>query len=166
MRCLRHKIHTGLFAAFGLSAFNWILTLSCNNLAPPTLSNPSSTPPSTSPTSSKTGRGPSSWIGGYNTDHFLCILSSTFVHFHPLLSTFIYVHPFSSISIPFDHNFTFTFSLSHFHFHTFTFTLSLLHFHFYTFTFTLSHSNFHIQIHTFTFKLSLVWSLTAPPLIL
>ena len=58
--------------------------------------------------------------------------------------------------------FTFALSLSRFHFNTF----SLSHFHFYTFTFTLSHSNFHIQIHTFTFKLSLVWSLTAPPLIL
>ena len=67
----------------------------------------------------------------------------TFVHFHPLLSTFIYVHPFSSISIPFDHNFTFT--LSHFHFYTFTFTLSHSHFHIHTFTFrfTLSHSQFH-----------------------
>jgi hypothetical protein len=27
MRCLRHKIHMGLFCAFGLSALNWILTL-------------------------------------------------------------------------------------------------------------------------------------------
>ena len=40
MRCLRHKIHMGLFAAFGLSAFNWILTLSWNNLAPLDLAQP------------------------------------------------------------------------------------------------------------------------------
>ena len=32
MRCLRHKIHLGLFSAFGLSAFNWILTLSWASL--------------------------------------------------------------------------------------------------------------------------------------
>ena len=32
MRCLRHKIHLGLFCAFGLSAFNWILTLSWASL--------------------------------------------------------------------------------------------------------------------------------------
>jgi len=32
MRCLRHKIHLGLFTAFGLSALNWILTLSWNDL--------------------------------------------------------------------------------------------------------------------------------------
>ena len=28
MRCLRHKIHMGLFCAFGLSALNWIFTKS------------------------------------------------------------------------------------------------------------------------------------------
>ena len=28
MRCLRHKIHIGLFCAFGLSALNWIFTKS------------------------------------------------------------------------------------------------------------------------------------------
>ena len=32
MRCLRHKIHMGLFCAFGLSALNWILTLSWGSL--------------------------------------------------------------------------------------------------------------------------------------
>ena len=37
---MRHKIHMGLFAAFGLSAFNWILTLSWNNLAPIDLAQP------------------------------------------------------------------------------------------------------------------------------
>ena len=40
MRCLRHKIHMGLFAAFGLSAFNWILTLSWNTFAPLDLAEP------------------------------------------------------------------------------------------------------------------------------
>ena len=34
MRCLRHKIHMGLFCTFGLSALNWILTLSWKNLVP------------------------------------------------------------------------------------------------------------------------------------
>ena len=28
MRCVRHKIHMGLFCAFGLSALNWIFTKS------------------------------------------------------------------------------------------------------------------------------------------
>ena len=28
MRCLRHKIHMGLFCAFGLSALNWIFNKS------------------------------------------------------------------------------------------------------------------------------------------
>ena len=37
---MRHKIHMGLFAAFGLLAFNWILTLSWNNLAPLNLAEP------------------------------------------------------------------------------------------------------------------------------
>jgi len=40
MRCLRHKIHLGLFSAFGLSAFNWILTLSWAGLVPPDLAAP------------------------------------------------------------------------------------------------------------------------------
>jgi len=40
MRCLRHKIHLGLFCAFGLSAFNWILTLSWAGLVPPDLAAP------------------------------------------------------------------------------------------------------------------------------
>ena len=35
MRCLRHKIHMGLFCTFGLSALNWILTLSWKNLVCP-----------------------------------------------------------------------------------------------------------------------------------
>jgi corticotropin releasing hormone receptor 1/corticotropin releasing hormone receptor 2 len=33
MRCLRHKIHLGLFSAFGLSALNWIVTKSLPELA-------------------------------------------------------------------------------------------------------------------------------------
>jgi len=33
MRCLRHKIHIGLFCAFGLSALNWIVTKSLPELA-------------------------------------------------------------------------------------------------------------------------------------
>ena len=33
MRCLRHKIHVGLFCAFGLSALNWIGTKSLPELA-------------------------------------------------------------------------------------------------------------------------------------
>ena len=40
MRCLRHKIHMGLFCTFGLSALNWILTLSWKNLVPPDLAEP------------------------------------------------------------------------------------------------------------------------------
>ena len=40
MRCLRHKVHMGLFCTFGLSALNWILTLSCVDLVHPTLTNP------------------------------------------------------------------------------------------------------------------------------
>jgi len=33
MRCLRHKIHVGLFCAFGLSALNWIFTKSLPEIA-------------------------------------------------------------------------------------------------------------------------------------
>jgi len=33
MRCLRHKIHIGLFCAFGLSALNWMFTKSLPELA-------------------------------------------------------------------------------------------------------------------------------------
>jgi corticotropin releasing hormone receptor 1 len=40
MRCLRHKIHMGLFCAFGLSALNWILTLSWRNLVRQDLAEP------------------------------------------------------------------------------------------------------------------------------
>ena len=40
MRCLRHKIHMGLFCTFGLSALNWILTLSWKNLVSPELAEP------------------------------------------------------------------------------------------------------------------------------
>ena len=40
MRCLRHKIHMGLFCTFGLSALNWILTLSWKNLVSPQLAEP------------------------------------------------------------------------------------------------------------------------------
>ena len=40
MRCLRHKIHMGLFCTFGLSALNWILTLSWKNMVSPELAEP------------------------------------------------------------------------------------------------------------------------------
>jgi len=33
MRCLRHKIHIGLFCAFGLSALNWVVTKSLHEIA-------------------------------------------------------------------------------------------------------------------------------------
>ena len=45
MRCLRHKIHMGLFCTFGLSALNWILTLSWKNLVRPLRKSWTSWPP-------------------------------------------------------------------------------------------------------------------------
>ena len=39
-RCLRHKIHMGLFCTFGLSALNWMLTLSWGDLVAPSLARP------------------------------------------------------------------------------------------------------------------------------
>jgi len=41
LRCLRHKIHIGLFSAFALSSLNWILTnSSVEELMPPELAEP------------------------------------------------------------------------------------------------------------------------------
>ena len=40
MRCLRHKLHMGLFCTFGLSALNWLLTLSWGDLVAASLARP------------------------------------------------------------------------------------------------------------------------------